>query len=81
MRLVPSPAVLRRLSPSFAVVLLLAVTPGANDGPILGFTAEHAKRQREIEQRLDGLIDASEQEAWNRRMSSAPNHVGAPHNR
>ncbi|MCH7876407.1 MAG: M28 family peptidase [Gemmatimonadetes bacterium] len=81
MRLVPSPAVLRRLSPSFAVVLLLAVTPQANSDGILGFTAENAERQREIERRLDGLIDASEQEAWNRRMSSAPNHVGAPHNR
>ncbi len=65
----------------FLPVAFLAVTPPDNDVPILGFTVENAERQRELERRLDALIDAEDLERWNRQMSSAPNHVGAPHTR
>ncbi len=34
-----------------------------------------------LEQRFDGMISAADQLGWLQTMSSAPNHVGAPHNK
>ncbi len=62
-------------------LLAVAATPQSNDTRILGFTAASTARQLELERQLDALVSADSQEAWNRRMSSAPNHVGAPHTR
>jgi len=62
-------------------LLAVAATPRPNDTRILGFTEASTARQLELERRLDGLVSADSQAAWNRMMSSAPNHVGAPHTR
>ena len=74
-----------RLARPFASVGLalvaVAASPQSNDQRLLGFTAASTARQLELERRLDGLISADSQEAWNRSMASAPNHVGAPHTR
>ncbi len=69
-----------RLSAIFLAAATLAFTHGPQDlGPILGFTAESSAAQRELEAMLDSHIRASNLDAWNKDMSSAPNHVGAPH--
>ena len=34
-----------------------------------------------LEQRFDGMISTADQLGWLQTMSSAPNHVGAPHNK
>jgi N-acetylated-alpha-linked acidic dipeptidase len=34
-----------------------------------------------LEQRFDALISPADQQQWLQQMSSAPNHVGAPHNK
>jgi len=46
-----------------------------------GFTAGNVASQQSLEQRFDAQLDASELQAWLKQMSSAPNHVGAPHNK
>jgi N-acetylated-alpha-linked acidic dipeptidase len=69
-----------RLSAIFLAAATLAFTHGPQDlGPILGFTAESSAAQRELEAMLDSHIRASNLDGWNKDMSSAPNHVGAPH--
>ena len=34
-----------------------------------------------IEQRFDSMISATDQQQWLQQMSSAPNHVGSPHDK
>ena len=67
----------------FVIALALtatAFTPQTTDHqPLLGFTPESSARQRELESRFDGLIDRDNLLRWLKRMSSRPNHVGAPH--
>ena len=48
---------------------------------ILGFTAQGAESQRQLEQRFDALLSASEIRVWLKRMSSEPNQVGSPHDK
>ena len=70
----------KRWSVIFLATTTLAFTHGRQDlGPILGFTAESSAAQRELEAMLDSHIRASNLDIWNKDMSSAPNHVGAPH--
>ncbi|HKK07559.1 MAG TPA: transferrin receptor-like dimerization domain-containing protein [Gemmatimonadota bacterium] len=52
---------------------------GADTTGMLGFGADAAARQRALEARFDSLLHASDLEAWQKRMSSAPNQVGSPH--
>jgi N-acetylated-alpha-linked acidic dipeptidase len=53
--------------------------PVADGDPILGFTAARAERQHALEAEMDRRIEAVDLAAWLKRLSSAPNHVGAPH--
>ena len=55
------------------------MTPPGPD--MLGFTAEGAARERDLEQRFDSRLDASEMRAWLRQLSSRPNHVGSAHDK
>lgn len=48
---------------------------------LLGFTADGTTAQRALEQRFDGQLDAMEMRGWLQRLSSAPNQVGAPHDK
>jgi N-acetylated-alpha-linked acidic dipeptidase len=53
-----------------------AETPG-----ILGFTANRAAEQRQLEQSFDAQLNAAEMRDWLKRLSSAPNNVGSPHDK
>lgn len=64
---------------ALAALLLAFVPTTANDEQILGFTPDASARQRALEQQFDSHVQPSDLDAWNRRMSSRPNHVGAPH--
>src|SRR5262245_14940565 len=48
---------------------------------MLGFGAQGAAQQREIEAKFDATLNPDELRAWLKQLSSAPNHVGAPHNK
>ena len=63
---------------SFATV---AVSADGKDTAMRGFTAAGAAQQLELEQRFDALLDPADQRAWLKQMSSAPNHVGSPHDK
>ena len=62
-----------------------SLVPGAPaaDAPaaLIGFSARHAAEQLALEQRFDAALNAADQRAWLQRLASAPNHVGAPHDR
>jgi N-acetylated-alpha-linked acidic dipeptidase len=49
--------------------------------PILGFTAEGAKAERDLEARFDASLNAANLRAWMQRITSHPHHVGSPWDR
>jgi len=67
-----------------AALLTLAAgsnTLAADASAMLGFTVQRAAEQRALEQRFDADLNAAELREWLKRLSSAPNHVGSPHNK
>lgn len=48
---------------------------------MIGFTADSARAEAALEARFDQGLDAREMRAWLERLSSEPNHIGAPHDR
>ncbi|MBI4625892.1 MAG: M28 family peptidase [Verrucomicrobia bacterium] len=48
---------------------------------MLGFTERRAREQTALEKKFDAQLSAADQRAWVEQMASAPNHVGAPHNK
>jgi N-acetylated-alpha-linked acidic dipeptidase len=57
------------------------VAPAAPPVKVLGFSDEHAATQIALEKRFDAQLSADDQKAWLEQMSSAPNHLGSPHDR
>jgi N-acetylated-alpha-linked acidic dipeptidase len=51
----------------------------AND--MLGFSSSGAAAELLLEQRFDAALSAAELRDWMQQMSSAPNHVGSPHDK
>ncbi|HEY9420878.1 MAG TPA: PA domain-containing protein, partial [Thermoanaerobaculia bacterium] len=47
--------------------------------PLLGFSNERAKEQRELESRFDSHLKASNLREWMKRLSARPHHVGSPY--
>ena len=69
-----------RLSAIVLAFTAIAIRPQTTDhGPLLGFTPESSAQQRELEARFDSHINRDNLMPWLKRMSSQPNHVGAPH--
>ncbi|MEZ4417032.1 MAG: transferrin receptor-like dimerization domain-containing protein [Gemmatimonadota bacterium] len=65
-----------------ALTALLAFTPAQSADPdLLGFTAERARSQMELEQRFSSQLQASNLEEWMRYIVSKPIYVGSPHNK
>ena len=46
-----------------------------------GALAQPSGPSQALEQRFDALISPADQLAWLQQMSSAPNHVGSPHDK
>src|ERR1022692_3435671 len=84
-RLPLRPAVLRNvvllLFFSFLNATRSAETIEFPPAKLLGFTDSHAAAQIALEKKLDEQISAVDQRAWLEQMSSAPNHVGSPHDK
>jgi N-acetylated-alpha-linked acidic dipeptidase len=53
--------------------------PGGND--LEGFSSAAASAETQLEQRFDADLSASDLREWLKQMSSAPNHVGSPHDK
>ncbi|HUF08273.1 MAG TPA: M28 family metallopeptidase [Rhodothermales bacterium] len=61
-------------------VAVMAFMPGRiAESPMLGFTDEGAGRQRALEARFDSLLDPANLDAWMKRMSARPQHLGSPY--
>ncbi|HUP41720.1 MAG TPA: folate hydrolase, partial [Thermoanaerobaculia bacterium] len=58
--------------------LLAAADPAAAPEPLLGFTAESAAAQRELEAALDALVSTANLRSWMERLAARPHHVGSP---
>jgi N-acetylated-alpha-linked acidic dipeptidase len=54
---------------------------GTPSGPIMGFTADGSTSQQSLEQRFDSQMNPSDLRDWLKRLSSAANNVGAPHDK
>ena len=72
---------LRTAGAALCAFMIGALAMSADAPALLGFSAERAAAQRQLERRFDAQLDAGEMRAWLKRLSSAPNHVGAPHNK
>ncbi|HEX3948489.1 MAG TPA: transferrin receptor-like dimerization domain-containing protein [Steroidobacteraceae bacterium] len=59
--------------------MAVADAPGAND--LEGFSNAGAAAETQLEQRFDAELSSSDLREWLRQMSSAPNHVGSPHDK
>ena len=79
------PSVRHRGSVLFVAAALAALTAAstAGDGTpaLFGFSLEESARQRSLEQRFDGALNPADLRAWLQNLSSAANHVGAPHDK
>ena len=50
-------------------------------GPLVGFSADSAAKERILEAKFDNYFDPAEQREWLKLMSSRPNNVGTPHDK
>ncbi len=55
-----------------------APAPPAAAPPLLGFGAEAAAAERQLETRFDAALSAADQQEWMRRLTAHPHHVGSP---
>jgi N-acetylated-alpha-linked acidic dipeptidase len=59
--------------------MVAADAPGAND--LEGFSSAAAAAETQLEQRFDADLSSSDLREWLKQMTSAPNHVGSPHDK
>jgi N-acetylated-alpha-linked acidic dipeptidase len=56
----------------------LAAPPAPAAQPLLGFSAERAAAQRDLEARFDAALRAENLRTWMQRLTSHPHHLGSP---
>ena len=61
--------------------LFIASALEAQDDSMLGFSAESAVFQRQLEASLDEQIDRDNLQKWMERITAKPFFVGSPHNK
>ena len=84
-----SPAFTRNLGVALTCLSLTCLTGAAAQqsgtaaagSDMLGFSARGAAQERDLEQRFDAQLSASEMRAWLQQLSSEPNQVGSPHDK
>jgi N-acetylated-alpha-linked acidic dipeptidase len=62
-----------------AAVVAADAAPGPVD--LEGFSSAGAAAETQLEQRFDSDLSAADLRSWLEQMSSAPNHVGSPHDK
>lgn len=63
-----------------ALIAALPLPPvAAGEAPPLGFSADSAKAQRDLEARFDASLDATHLREWMKRLSARPHPVGSPY--
>ncbi len=64
-----------------AFAAVSAADPQEGAGNILGFSSRAASAETLLEQRFDAELSGADLRSWMQRLSSAPNHVGSPHDK
>jgi N-acetylated-alpha-linked acidic dipeptidase len=52
-----------------------------NDATMLGFSAEHAARQRALEARFDATLTREDLRDWMKRLAARPHHIGSAYDK
>jgi N-acetylated-alpha-linked acidic dipeptidase len=65
---------------SLTIAVSIAAAARA-DGDLQGFSARTTATEVRLEERFDADLQAADMRAWMERLSSAPNHVGSPHDK
>jgi N-acetylated-alpha-linked acidic dipeptidase len=60
---------------------VVAAEAAPQPGAMTGFSSAAAATEAQLEQRFDADLSAADLRAWLEQMSSAPNHVGSPHDK
>ncbi len=72
-----------RLARPLCAAVLITVLPmpplGADDTPLLGFSTDSAKAQRDLEARFDASLKVTHLQDWMKRLSARPHPVGSPY--
>jgi len=63
------------------VFLISALSTGAQDSPLIGFTPASSRAEREWESRFQALPNADNQRDYMRRLTAHPHHVGSPYDK
>ena len=64
---------------SMAAAVAADAPPQSND--LTGFSSAAAAAETQLEQRFDADLSAADLRSWLEQMTSAPNHVGSPHDK
>ena len=66
---------------AISLAVLTAAAAGGDAQALFGFNAQQSARQRSLEQRFDAALNPADLRGWLQNLSSAANHVGAPHDK
>ncbi|QWT21035.1 M28 family peptidase [Bacillus sp. NP157] len=69
---------------SVLAAFLFTAVPGAamaQETPLIGFGPASSTSERDVEKRVDASIDRADLDGWLKRLASAPNQVGSPHDK
>ena len=73
--------IIRSTLPILSSLAVLAFSPAQSaDEPLLGFTAEGSRAQRELEARFDATLNTQDLQTWLKYLSRHPDHLGSPGN-
>lgn len=71
--------IIRSTLPLLASVAVLAFSPAQSaDEPLLGFTADGSRAQRELEARFDQTLNPQDLKDWLKYLTRHPDHLGSP---
>lgn len=61
------------------MIFFTSPTLSQSDKPLLGFTADQSKAQRQLEAKFDANLKSDNLRNWMKQLSAHPHHVGSPH--
>src|SRR5205085_4444130 len=71
---------IRRLAVLTLITPFVFATQAAETGgPILGFTADSAAKERALESQFDSKLSRDNLRDWSKRLSARPHHIGTPY--
>ncbi len=65
-------------APLLLIALVVLIHLNGQSQPISGFSETHAESQRQAEKKFDALLKAENLQAWTKKLSARPHHLGSP---